>query len=76
MEYYKGSGDEEDRFTVEEDSPDEGFIQGYEDEDKVEECAECGAAINPEKRVRKKIDGEDYKFCSKVCAQEFEESLG
>ncbi|MBU0459577.1 MAG: hypothetical protein KJ597_04615 [Nanoarchaeota archaeon] len=75
MENYTPEEEKEDKFTIEKDSPEEGFIQGYESEDEVEECAECGAAINPEKKVKKSFDGEDYQFCCESCAKEYAESM-
>ena len=60
---------------VEEDSPDEGFMQGFEQDEEVEECEECGAAIIPDKKVVKMIDDEEHIFCSEICAKEFEEGL-
>lgn len=59
----------------EEDDLVEGFMKGYSDEEKVVECAECGGAIK-ENRLSKDFDGETYTFCSEVCAEEFEESVG
>ncbi len=53
----------------------EGFMKGYSDDDEVEECAECGGAINPEKKVVREFDDEEYAFCSEACAKEFEENL-
>ena len=72
--------DDEEELAVEEssdheDSEEEGFQQGYEKEEEVEECAECGVALSSEKKVVCEIAGEEYKFCSKTCAKEFEESL-
>ena len=58
------------------DSSEEGFQKGYSEEEKVLECAECGAAVREEKKFLKEIEGEEYVFCSKMCAQEFEESVG
>jgi len=58
------------------DSPDEGFSKGYAEEEEVTECAECGTAVREEKKVAKKIDGESYVFCSKTCAEDFQDSLG
>ena len=59
------------------ESEDEGFVKGFEDdEDKKEECAECGTAVSAEKKVVKEIESEQYVFCSEECAKEFEESLG
>jgi hypothetical protein len=52
----------------------EGFIKGYSQDEEIEECAECGAAIDEEKKVVSKIKDEEYHFCSKECAKEFVES--
>lgn len=69
------SDEEEKENNVEEDSLEEGFMQGFEeDEEEVELCAECGAAIKPERKITKTIENEDYHFCSKTCAKEYEES--
>lgn len=53
----------------------EGFMEGYNEEEEVEECAECGVALKPGKRLAREIEGEEYLFCSKSCADEFEETL-
>ncbi|MBU0470877.1 MAG: hypothetical protein KKA62_02905 [Nanoarchaeota archaeon] len=57
------------------ESSEEGFLRGYGEEDEVEECAECGSAVDEEKKVTKNIDGEDQVFCSTDCAEDFEENL-
>ena len=57
------------------DSSEEGFIRGYTEDEKIEECAECGTSISEGKGIAKEIEGEKYTFCSKSCADEFEESL-
>jgi len=57
-------------------SEEKGFMQGYLDDDKAPECSECGGALNDEKNVVKKnIDDEEQLFCSKICSEEFEESI-
>ncbi len=66
---------EEDTLTEAEDTDDEGFMKGYADDEEVEECAECGAAIKEKKKVTREIEGEEYVFCSKSCADDFEESM-
>ena len=64
---------EEDLDSSEED----GFLEGFEDDDEeAEECSECGEVVKAEKKVTREIEGEKYIFCSKECADEFEESLG
>lgn len=56
------------------DSSEEGFLKGYADEEKFDECAECGVVLR-EKKISKEIAGESYSFCSKACATEFEETM-
>lgn len=56
------------------DEEEEGFMEGYEKEEEVEECAECGLAIK-KKKVTREIEGEEYAFCSNTCADEFEETM-
>lgn len=58
------------------ESTEEGFVQGYSEDDEVLECAECGGAVKEEKKVVRQIEEESYTFCSKDCADEFEESVG
>lgn len=58
------------------ESNEEAFMKGYREDEEVEECAECGAAVDEEKKVVKEIDGEKLTFCSKVCVKEYEESVG
>jgi len=57
------------------DSPDGGFMRGYAEDEEVIECAECGTAVKEEKKVARKIGDEEYFFCSKMCAHDFEESV-
>ncbi len=57
------------------DSPDGGFMRGYEEDEVVIECAECGTAVKEEKKLTRKIGDEEYFFCSKTCAHDFEESM-
>ncbi len=56
------------------ETSEEGFLKGYSDQEEVGECAECGSAVNEENRVEKEVDGETLSFCSKSCAEEFEEN--
>lgn len=55
-------------------SEEEAFMRGYEDEEEEVTCDECGTAIRG-KKIKKKVEGEIYHFCSKDCAEEFEENL-
>lgn len=57
------------------ESPEEGFMEGYAEDEEVDECAECGSAIDEENKIIKEIEGETYKFCSENCAKEFEDGL-
>ena len=53
----------------------DAFMQGYEKDEETDECAECGVAVSKEKKVVKAIEDDEYAFCSKDCAKEFEDSL-
>ena len=78
MENYALDEDENSTEKLMEESletPEEGFLKGYSDEEEVGECAECGSAVNEENRVEKEVEGETLNFCSKSCAEEFEENL-
>ncbi len=69
---------EDEKSTVEEgslNSSEEAFMKGYDDEEKIPECEECGSRIDEEQILKVEIDGEEHIFCTKVCAQEYEESL-
>ncbi len=58
------------------DSSEDGFMQGYLDEEEAPECVECGAAVREEKKVVREVESETYVFCSENCANEFKESVG
>ena len=62
--------DEEDTSFLE-----EGFMKSYDDDEEVTECAECGTAIKG-KAHHRVLEGDKHTFCSKDCADEFEESVG
>lgn len=70
-----GQEDKPEREFSEEDSDEEAFMEGYSDEEEVPTCDECGTALRG-KKITKTIEGEKHIFCSKECAQDFEESLG
>ncbi len=77
-ENFEGEHDETKEQMLEEgeiDSSEEAFMRGYSEDDEVEECAECGAAIH-EKKIVKTIEEEPRSFCSEICVKEYEESLG
>ena len=57
-------------------STEEAFMKGYNNEGDSEECEECGSSLSDVTPIIKEVDGEAHKFCTKVCADEFEEGLG
>lgn len=68
--------------TAKEDAADaaeeseEGFTDGFEKDDEISECAECGKALKAEdKKISKEFEGEKLMFCTPECAKEFEDSL-
>jgi hypothetical protein len=60
--------DEEDEIT----DVDEGFMKGYDEEEKTAECTNCGALLINENIVEEEIDDRMYRFCSSECATEYE----
>ncbi len=52
---------------------DEGFMQGYEEGEKLSECCNCGKVLK-DKTVEEEIDGELLRFCSSECASAYDES--
>lgn len=78
MENFVFDGDENSKKILEQEgleSSEEGFMKGYSDDETVEECAECGSAVDEEKKVAKEVDGETFVFCSEICAEDFEDSM-
>ena len=49
----------------------EGFVQGFEEEEKLVECANCKKILVTEDFVEKKIDEGIIRFCSDECAEEY-----
>ncbi len=50
----------------------EGFMQGYNNEETAR-CAFCHKPLlDPSTIVEREIDGKVYRFCSEECAEEFE----
>lgn len=50
---------------------DEGFMKGYEEEEKMSECCQCGKVLGGEV-VEEEFDGDVLRFCSSKCASEYE----
>ena len=61
--------EEEDEIT----DVEEGFMQGYEEGERVSVCNNCGKALEGQ-AVETEIDNELYRFCSSRCAAIFEKS--
>ncbi len=50
----------------------EAFMEGYEEEDKVAECATCKTALLTIKgAVEREFKGKHYRFCSEKCAKSY-----
>lgn len=62
---------EDDEMTPEEG----GFMEGYEEDKSVVKCANCGHMLDLDKVLEEKIKGQNYRFCSKNCAESFNKKL-
>jgi hypothetical protein len=60
--------------ATEELSDDQQMLKEFEGDEDVDECAECNGAIR-EKAISREIDDEMLKFCSKECADDYEEEI-
>ena len=58
--------EEEDEITEAE----EGFMQGYNEDDLVKECANCQNILD-ENYIEHEFNNKKYGFCSKKCLREF-----
>ena len=70
--------EEEPRDELEEDAeitPEEqGFMEGYEEQEKAVSCHNCGKVIvEKEDVVKREINGEHVLFCSQRCVDSFKE---
>ncbi len=77
MDDFTMEGMQNQRFSEQSDMQEEEedlFMKGFEDEDEVEECAECGRAIH-ENPIAKAIKGESLQFCTVECSDDHEESV-
>ena len=71
--------EEEDRDELEEEdeiSPnEEAFMEGYEEEEKVAECAKCGKPLlEMLGTIEREFKGKHYRFCSEKCAGSYKYS--
>jgi hypothetical protein len=73
-EYYHEEGEE--KQTQEEEQPEDGFMRGFMEDEDVDTCSECGAALDEEHSVKKELEGETHGFCSNACLKEYQESVG
>ena len=71
MAYYTEEGN---LYAEGEDPSVDGFMQGYVQEEDVQECDECGSALY-EKIIKTSIEEKPYKFCSEECRSDFKETL-
>lgn len=69
---YTDKGAEEQLESDEITGAEAGFMEGHE-RPKLVECKSCGNQIDLEKVVEKEINGETMWFCSKKCAEHFEQ---
>lgn len=54
------------------DPEEEGFMQGYEEDEEVVKCALCKSILDSkEDTIELEIDGEIHRFCSNNCAEKF-----
>ena len=53
-------------------SEEEGFMEGYEQDSKLTNCANCKKVLEDEV-VEREFDGETCRFCCDKCADEFAE---
>ncbi len=75
-DFIADTGESKKEQFIEEDDLESSFMKGYTEDEKIDECAECGSAINDEKKLVREIEGEEYAFCSDLCEKEFKESIG
>ncbi len=60
--------EEEDAITPTE----EAFMEGYEEEEKVAECAKCKKPLLEMKgAMEREFKGKHYRFCSEKCAKSY-----
>ncbi len=48
----------------------EGFMEGYEEDERAAKCAKCKKILE-EDFIEEEIGGEEYRFCSEKCAETF-----
>jgi hypothetical protein len=48
----------------------EGFMEGYKEDENAAECATCKKVLG-DKFIELEVRGKHYRFCSQKCAEEF-----
>jgi hypothetical protein len=66
---------EEKTYGQESHDDEDDYLKGFEEEEEVEECAECGSALR-DNCISKEIAGEVLKFCCEACVKDYEDSIG
>ena len=61
-------------YDYEDKNSDEAFMEGFEDEMEVDECAECGSDLR-EETFQKTIDGDSLSFCTTDCAKDYKDTI-
>ncbi|MBI2507862.1 hypothetical protein HYV89_02810 [Candidatus Woesearchaeota archaeon] len=51
----------------------EGFMEGYEEDERAAKCAKCKKILE-EDFIEEEIDDEEYRFCSRRCAETFKKA--
>ena len=67
---YDKDGREELEEADEIDEVEEGFLEGYEQQEAT--CAECNVVLVDKDIIEEELDGKNYRFCSEECANAFE----
>ena len=76
MDNYTTSDNQGEKLSTYEDSSDESsFMEGFMKDEDIVECAECDSAIASGEEIVEDVEGDKHPFCSKVCFEEFKESI-
>lgn len=69
---YEEEGREKEEENDEISPTEEAFMEGYEEEEKVAECANCKKSLLEMKSaVEREFNGAYYRFCSEKCAKAY-----
>lgn len=70
---YTGAGREVAEEEDEISDVEEGFMEGYEEDENAAKCANCGKILEDD-FIEKEKDEEILRFCSERCALKYERS--